>query len=110
MNKTIVLWGRMSNNKILIVCNNIDNGNKMLEKLLGEFKFKDFEYFTKGYGASRAKLKNGNLYIVIKESPNIIGHRFNALYIDETVSKSFIDDCLKPHFINGEENIFYFNE
>ena len=100
----------MSDNKTLIVCSNIDNGNKMLEKLLGEIRFKDFEYFTKGYGASRAKLKNGNLYIVIKESPNIIGRRFNTLYIDEAVSKSFIDDCLKPHFINGEENIFYFNE
>lgn len=96
--------------KILIVCSNLDNGNKKLEKMLGELKFKDFEYFTKGQIGTRAKLRNGDLYIVIKEGVATKGHRFNKLYVDEGVSSEFINSCLKPFFIDGEENIFYFNE
>ena len=45
------------NNQILIVCNDLNDGEALLRNILGETKIKDINYFTIGYAGATVELE-----------------------------------------------------
>ena len=95
------------NNQILIVCNDLNDGEALLRNISGETKIKDINYFTIGYAGATVELKNGDVYIVMKPAEGLKGHKIEKAYVHRDVHKYFVDNIINPLFVDGVDIVYF---
>lgn len=102
--------------KIAIFAENISNGIKYLEEIIGEMKYKEVREFSVNPNQTvkaKAFLKNGDEYFVLPTDDSVRGFRWDKAIVSRNLSSNVLLRILSG-FTEGvvvwEENLVGFDE